>query len=106
MRVLSDPTLGLVIEAAADRFTGSELKTLMMRADVYQYGEKEANKQELLRSRLLGARDYAEEHGDADTRHALLTLSACWSNGLSVTRRMHGPGSVTSVRLSLRTAMS
>jgi hypothetical protein len=25
MRVLSDPTLGLVIEAAADRFTGSEL---------------------------------------------------------------------------------
>jgi hypothetical protein len=74
MRVLSDPTVGLVIEAATDRFTISELKTLMMRADVYQYGEKEGNKQEILRSRLRGARDYAETHSDADARLALLTF--------------------------------
>ena len=74
MRVLSDPTLGLVMEAAADRFTGSDLKTLLMQANVYQYGKKEGNKQELLRSRLLGARDYAEAHSDADARLALLTF--------------------------------
>jgi hypothetical protein len=74
MRVLSDPTLGLVIEAAAARFTSSELKTLMMQADVYQYGKKEGNRQEILRSRLLGARGYAEEYGDTDARLALLTF--------------------------------
>jgi hypothetical protein len=41
---------------------------------VYQYGKKEGNKQEILRSRLLGARDYAEAYSGAEARLALLTF--------------------------------
>lgn len=74
MRVLSDPTLGVVIEAATDRFTGSELKTVMMLADLYQYGQKEGNKQEVLRSCLLSAREEAETAGDTGARKALLAF--------------------------------
>jgi hypothetical protein len=77
MRVLSDPTLGLVVEIAADYFSDSDLKTLLMRADLWQYGEGKGrgNKQELVRSSLLAARDHAEEYGDTDdVRRALLTF--------------------------------
>lgn len=77
MHVLSDPTLGLVVEVGADNFTGSDLKTLLMRADPWQFGDetaKTANKQELLRSRILAARDYAERYAGEDTWQALLNL--------------------------------
>lgn len=76
MHVLSDPTLGLVVEAAADRLTASELKTMLMRADLWQFGEDKSitNKQEIVRNRILAARDYAESYGDKDVRQSLLTF--------------------------------
>jgi hypothetical protein len=77
MRELSDPTLGLIVEAAAGQFSVSELKTLLMRADLWQFGEDRnaTNKQEIARSRVLAARNYADSYGDKDARQALLDFT-------------------------------
>jgi hypothetical protein len=76
MHMLSDPTLGLVVEIAANQFSVSEIKTVLMRADLWRFGEDKngTNKQELVRSHLLAARDYAESHGATDARQALLNF--------------------------------
>jgi hypothetical protein len=56
VKTLSDPTLGLLVQVAAGRkFTASDLRTLMMKANVDKYGHDDENKQELVRSRLVGA---------------------------------------------------
>lgn len=63
MATLSDPTLGLLIEIGTDLFTGSDLRTMLMSSDLWKYardeGNKQVNKQELVRSRLLGAQKAA-----------------------------------------------
>ena len=75
MRFLSDPTLGLVVEIAAGHFSDSDLRTLLMRTNLWQYAEDNRNRQELVRSRLLAARDFAEQEPDMeDTRQALLSF--------------------------------
>ena len=75
MRVLSDPTLGLVIEVAAHHFDDSELKTLLMRADLWQHSGVKRKGQELVRDHLVNARDFAEEYSDTENvRQALLTF--------------------------------
>jgi hypothetical protein len=76
MRVLSDPTLGLVVEVAARQFSDEELRTLLMRADLWQYSGVKRKRQELVRDHLLSARDYADEYGSQmqDVRLALLTF--------------------------------
>ncbi len=77
MSELSDPTLGLLIEITADNrldlFTTSDLGTLLMRADLWRYGRSGQNKQELMRSALLRARDQAQR-GDQQARRALLAF--------------------------------
>ncbi|MBK8078476.1 MAG: hypothetical protein IPK24_23745 [Kineosporiaceae bacterium] len=72
MDTLQDPTLGLLIEVASN-WTASTLKTVMMRADVFRFGstDDKANKQEILRARLLGAQR-AARGGDASAHRALL----------------------------------
>lgn len=71
MTTLSDPTLGLLIQVGAKKLTASHIKTLMMDADIFRYGYRDDNKDELLRSRLVGARQAAED-GDAEAWRALL----------------------------------
>jgi hypothetical protein len=77
METLSDPTLGILIEAAADGLAGRDIKTMLMRADLYAWRdpeEYEDNKHGLLRSHLLAARDEAE-NGDAAVHRDLLTFT-------------------------------
>lgn len=73
MNTLSDPTLGLLIRVGAQKLTASHITTLMMDADIYRYGNRDDNKDELLRSRLVGARDAAQA-GDPEAQRALLTF--------------------------------
>lgn len=77
METLSDPTLGILIEAAADGLPGRDIKTLLMRADLYGWRdpeEYEDNKPGLLRSHLIAARDRAE-NGNAVAHRDLLTFT-------------------------------
>lgn len=76
MRVLSDPTLGLVVEVAAGQFSDSDLRTLLMRADLWQYSEAKRRGQELVRDHLLNARDYAQAYDGKtqEVRRALLAF--------------------------------
>lgn len=73
MTTLSDPTLGLLIREGAPVLTASHIKTLMMDADIFQYGNRDDNKDELLRSRLVGAREAAQA-GDNKAQRALLAF--------------------------------
>lgn len=75
--MLSDPTLGLITEAAADELSTSELKTLLMRADLWQFGEGKpaANKPEIARNHILGARDHARSNGGKEAQQALLNFT-------------------------------
>ncbi|WP_431883800.1 hypothetical protein [Micromonospora gifhornensis] len=75
MQTLSDPTLGLLVEiASGKRFSASDLTTLLMKANVNRYGHLDSNKQELVRSRLVGARDAVTEAGDSDAHRGLLAF--------------------------------
>jgi hypothetical protein len=64
---LSDPTLGLLIEVGAANFGGSDLKTMLLRSDLWKYAHdtpnRQVSKQDLVRSRLLGAQE-AARHWD------------------------------------------
>jgi hypothetical protein len=77
MSELSDPTLGLLIEITADNrldlFTTSDLRTLLMRADLRRYGGGSQNKQELVRSALFRAREEADQ-GQQQAHRALLAF--------------------------------
>lgn len=72
MNGLSDPTLGVLVEAG-QKLSKSDLLTMLMRADLLKYapfktGIETENKAELIRARLLGARDV----GDSDAHRGLL----------------------------------
>ena len=73
MAILSDPTLGLLIETGSKKMSASHIKTLMMKTGIFRYGSRDDNKDELLRSRLVGARAAADD-GDDEARRALLTF--------------------------------
>jgi hypothetical protein len=73
MAFLSDKTLGLLIETGSKKMTASHIKTLMMQTEIFQYGSREDNKEELLRSRLMGARAAADD-GDDEARRAMLSF--------------------------------
>ncbi|MGH3223707.1 MAG: hypothetical protein ACRDPY_34345 [Streptosporangiaceae bacterium] len=77
MESLSDPTVGILIEAAADGLKTGDIKTMLMRADLYgwrDHEEYEYNKLGMLRSHLLAARDNASYGNDA-ARRGLLTFA-------------------------------
>lgn len=71
--ILSDPALGLLIRIGSKGMTASHIKTLMMETGIFEYGNREDNKDELLRSRLIGARAAADAD-DTEARRALLTF--------------------------------
>lgn len=74
MDTLQDPTLGLLIQVVSP-WTASDIRTLMMRSDLSRFGAtgKEANKQELLRTPLLGAQK-AARNGDTTAHRSLLNF--------------------------------
>lgn len=77
METLSDPMLGILIESAADGLTSRDIKTLLMRADLYGRRDPEEyadNKPGLLRSHLIAARDRAKD-GNAAAHRDLLTFT-------------------------------
>lgn len=74
MNGLSDPTLGVLVDAGT-QLAKSQLRTALMHADLYKYGSQEENKDEIIRSRLLGARDAAGE-GDTGAHRGLLAFAA------------------------------
>lgn len=73
MTTLSDPTLGLLVRIGDKPLSARNIKTLMMETGIFQYGNREDNKAELLRSRLTGARAAADA-GDGEARRALLAF--------------------------------
>src|SRR5258708_38560100 len=96
MPLLSDPTLGLVVEIAADQFTESDLKALLMQANLWQFSDtrtKAANKQELMRICLLSARNYAEAYGDQALLQALLDFIR-----LIIEKRIYHPRGAAQLR--------
>lgn len=73
MSELSDPTLGVLVDAGQELTVG-DLKTLLMRVDLNRYGDQEQDKQELVRSRLIGARD-AAKRGNRAARRSLVDFA-------------------------------
>jgi hypothetical protein len=73
MKTLSDPTLGLLVRIGDKPMSTRNIKTLMMETGIFEYGDREDNKAELLRSRLVGARAAADA-GDGEARRALLAF--------------------------------
>jgi len=75
MPTLSDPTLGLLVQVAADAYTLKELKTMMLRVDLAheRYGGADYSRHDLVRDRLLRARTLALQ-GDRDAHRALLAF--------------------------------
>jgi hypothetical protein len=70
---VSEPTIGTLIEAG-QRLTADHLKTLLLKAGIHYRETKDPNKQELLRWRLLRARDDAYK-GDETAARGLLTFA-------------------------------
>jgi len=73
MTTLSDPSLGLLTRIGDKAINARNIKTLMMETDIFRYGNREDNKAELIRSRLIGARAAADA-GDGEARRALLAF--------------------------------
>jgi hypothetical protein len=73
MNGLSEPTLGVLIEAGQS-LTGNHLKTLLMKAGIHYRETKDSDKQELLRWRLLRAHGEADD-GDEDAARGLLKFA-------------------------------
>lgn len=73
MNGLSEPTLGVLIEAGQS-LTANHLKTLLMKAGIHYRETKDSDKQELLRWRLLRARGEADD-GDDDAARGLLKFA-------------------------------
>jgi hypothetical protein len=73
---LSQPTVGLLIDIAAERVTRPNLGTLLMRADLTQYrlGASLYTKKGLVLDALAGARAAAED-GDQAAHRGLLTFA-------------------------------
>ena len=79
MRVLSDPTLGLVVEVVVEvaptSFLSSDLKTMLLRADLWRFAaDHMASDQELVRSSVLAARNYCDIHGGENVEQGLLSF--------------------------------
>lgn len=72
MTTLSDPALAHLIKLGVG-LTKSDLGVLFMEADIDRYGHDETNKTEMLRSRLRGARDAAQD-SDPIARRGVLTF--------------------------------
>ena len=70
MNGLSDPTLGVVIEAG-QQLTRTDLKTLLLKAGIFYRDTQDADKPELIRWRILRARDEARDGDDAAARGLL-----------------------------------
>jgi hypothetical protein len=73
MDVLSEPTLGVLIEGG-QHLTGSHLKTLLLKAGIFYEDTRDSDKQQLIRWRLLRARDEARD-GDGTAARGLLTFA-------------------------------
>jgi hypothetical protein len=76
MAALSDPTLGLLVSITPKLLSLSDLRTLLMQADLRRYGPDpdEENKAELVRDALLAARDHADQREDPQARRGLLAF--------------------------------
>jgi hypothetical protein len=74
MATLSDPTLGLLVWIAQRLFDLSDVRTLLMLADLWRYAPDEENTAELVRGALLDARHDADERGDQRARRGLLAF--------------------------------
>jgi hypothetical protein len=74
MATLSDPTLGLLVRIAQQLFDLSDVRTLLMRADLWRYAPDEENKAELVRGALLRARYHADHRDDQQARRGLLAF--------------------------------
>jgi hypothetical protein len=78
MSELSNPTIAALVKAGQN-LGGSDLKTLLQAADLWDYspykiGVASENRPELIRSRLLGARAEAKD-GDAGAHRAMLVFA-------------------------------
>jgi hypothetical protein len=75
MTTLSDPTLGILIDAIGQHdFTPAELGVMLLRCDLARYGDgsRRGDTTELLVSALLGAQEQAAAAGDHQAHHGLL----------------------------------
>lgn len=70
MNELSEPTVGVLIEAG-QQLTRTNLKTLFLKAGIFYRDTKDDDKPELIRWRLLRARDAAHDGDDAAARGLL-----------------------------------
>lgn len=66
MSELSDPTLAALIDGGRS-LAITDLKTMLMRADLLKYADQKIDDPELLRATLLSARE-ASANGDTDER--------------------------------------
>jgi hypothetical protein len=75
MNTLSNSTLAILIEVGGDRSGPSkdDLKTLLLRVDLANYGDEDATKNAILRRALLPARQRAE-NGDPKAHRSMLTF--------------------------------
>jgi hypothetical protein len=73
MNGLSDPTLGMLVEAG-QYLTASHLKTLLLKAGIFYRDTQDDDKQQLVRWRLLRARDEARD-GDETAARGLLRFA-------------------------------
>jgi len=73
MPTLSEPTVGVLVQVAADERTYDQLVTILLRADLTaeRYGYGGDNEHNLVRNRLLRARSLALQ-GDREAHHSLL----------------------------------
>ena len=67
---LSEPSLGMLVKAG-QRITGTDLKTLLLKAGIFYRDTEDPNKPELIRWRLLRARDNANDGDEAALRGML-----------------------------------
>jgi len=76
MAALSDPTLGLLVSITPKLLSLSDLRTLLMQADLRRYAPDpdEENKAELVRDALLAARDHADQREDPQAHRGLLAF--------------------------------
>ena len=70
---LSEPTLGVLVEAG-QQITRTDLKTLLLKADIFYRDTNDPDKPELIRWRLLRARDEAND-GDEGAARGLLKFA-------------------------------
>lgn len=73
MNGISEPTLGMLV-VAGQQITRTDLKTLLLQAGIFYRDTQDPDKPELIRWRLLRARDEAND-GDQDAARGLLKFA-------------------------------